>query len=149
VAPADLDAQTTTWFTTLCEGVAPTLSDVQTKAQSATTPQQLSAALTTFGSGLTDTATKLKSTPPPTFDSGAAFADEATSGLAESGPKLTALAQKVAVIKTTDTAALQQALGSLATEVEAAIAPLQAVSKLPPAVSEAVKEIPACKSLGS
>ncbi len=149
VAPASLDEQTTTWFTTLCDSVGPTLSKVQTSASSATTPQQLSDALSQFGGTLSDTAAELKSTPPPTFEAGTDFANQVTSGLAESGPKLSALAQKIAAIKTTDVAALKEALSGLSTEVQAAIEPLQSVGQLPADVAAGVKAIPACKTLGS
>ncbi len=152
VAPASLDAQTTTWFTTLCEGVAPIqeLSNLDTSGQDNATAQKTGVeALQRFGTVLTDTSTQLESTPPPTFEGGTEFANQVATGLGESGLKLSALAQSFGAINPTDTAALQQATQGLTTQLTEAIAPLQQLGQLPPAVSEAVKEIPACKSLGS
>jgi hypothetical protein len=150
VAPANLDEQTKTWFTTLCEGVAPIgeLANLDTSGQDAATAQKTGVtALQQFATVLTDTSTKLKSTPPPTFEGGTEFANQVSSGLAESGPKLAAVATKFAAISPSDTAALKQAFEGLSGELSSAIAPLQQLSQLPPDVSAAAKEIPACKSL--
>ena len=150
VAPAQLDAQTTAWFTALCEGVAPIrdLSNLNTAGQDNATAQKTAvAALQKFGTVLTDTSAKLKSTPPPTFQGGTEFANQLSSGLAASGPKLAAVAQSFGAVKPNDTAALQQASAGLSAQISSAVQPLQQLTQLPAEVSAAVKEIPACKSL--
>ncbi len=152
VAPAALDEQTTTWFTTLCEGVAPIgeLANLDTSGQDAATAQKTGVqALQQFGTVLSETSAKLAAAQPPTFEGGTEFANQVTSGLAESGPKLTALAQSFGAIDPKDTAGLQQAFQGLSGELSSAIAPLQELQQLPPAVSEAVKKIAACQALGS
>ncbi len=152
VAPAALDEQTTTWFTTLCEGIAPIseLSKLDTSGQDAATAQKTGVqALQLFGSALTDTSAKLTAAPPPTFEGGADFANQLTSGLAASGPKLKALAVTFGAIDPTNTAALQQGIQGLSAELSSAVAPLQQLQQLPPAVSESVKNIPACAALGN
>lgn len=150
VAPAELDEQTIAWFTTLCTGVAPIqqLSNLDTSGQDAATAQKTGVdALTQFGTVLSDTSEKLATAEPPTFEGGEQFASEMTTGLAESGPKLAALAKSFGAISPTDTAALQAASSGLATQLQTAVAPLQALSQLPADVSAAAQEIPACKSL--
>ena len=47
---------------------------------------------TQFGTVLSDTSEKLAAAEPPTFEGGEQFASQMTTGLAESGPKLAALA---------------------------------------------------------
>lgn len=150
VAPAQLDEQTIAWFTTLCTGVAPIreLSKLDTSGQDPATAQKTGVdALTQFGTVLSDTGEKLASAQPPTFEGGEQFASEMTTGLAQSGPKLTELAKTFGAINPTDTAALQQASSGLATQLQTAVAPLQALSQLPADVSAAAQEIPACKAL--
>ena len=150
VAPAELDEQTIAWFTTLCTGVAPIqeLSQLDTSGQDAATAQKTGVdALTQFGTVLTETSQKLESAEPPTFEGGEQFASQMTTGLAESGPKLAALAKSFGAINPSDTAALQQASTGLATQLQTAVAPLQALGELPADVSAAAQEIPACKAL--
>jgi hypothetical protein len=150
VAPADLDEQTVAWFTTLCTGMAPIqqLSQLDTSGQDAATAQKTGVdALTQFGTVLTETSQKLASAQPPTFEGGEQFASQMATGLAESGPKLAALAKSFGAINPSDTAALQQASSGLATQLQTAVAPLQALGQLPPDVSAAAQEIPACKAL--
>jgi len=152
VAPATLDTQTTTWFTTLCGGVAPILtlaSGLETTGQDNATAQQAGVTvLKEFGAALTQTGTALGSTPPPTFDGGSAFAAQMTSGLADSGNQISTLATSFAAIDPTDDAAFKQAASNLSGELTSAAAPLQAIGQLDPAVSAAAQQIPACQALG-
>ncbi len=150
VAPAELDEQTVAWFTTLCTGVAPIqeLSNLDTSGQDPATAQKTGVeALTKFGTVLSDTSEKLASAEPPTFEGGEQFASQMTTGLAESGPRLAELAKTFGAINPSDTAALQQASSGLATQLQSAVAPLQALGQLPEDVSAAAQEIPACKAL--
>ncbi len=150
VVPANLDAQSKTWFTTLCDGVAPIgqLQNLDTAGQDAAAAQKTGVqALQQFATVLSDTSARLKSTPPPTFEGGTDFANQMVSGLSESGPKLAALAKSFGTINPSNTAALQQAVSGLSGELSSAIAPLQSLTQLPPDVSAAAQQIPACKSL--
>ncbi|MGS0686479.1 hypothetical protein ACVBEQ_15230 [Nakamurella sp. GG22] len=150
VAPAELDEQTVAWFTTLCTGVAPIqeLSNLDTSGQDPATAQKTGVdALTKFGTVLSDTSEKLASAEPPTFEGGEQFASQMTTGLAESGPKLAELAKTFGAINPSDTAALQQASSGLATQLQSAVAPLQALGELPADVSAAAQQIPACQAL--
>lgn len=150
VTPAQLDAQTVAWFTTLCEGVAPIgkLSNLNTSGQDAATAQKTGVdALKKFGAVLSDTSAKLKSAPPPTFAGGTDFADQMASGLEASGPQLAAVAQSFGAINPKDTAALKQAVTGLPDQLQQAVAPLKKLTELPADVSAAAQQIPACASL--
>lgn len=151
-APAELDAQSTTWFETLCSGVSPIAELAQTADTSglsdAAAQQKGVELITQFGTALSDTGAALADTPAPTFDGGEDLASTMASGLAESGTQMAALAQSFGAIDPADTAALEAAVQSLPDDLQTAVAPLSAIGELDPSVSAAVQEIPACQALG-
>lgn len=150
VQPANLDAQTTTWFTTLCQGLGPVAalpipgtSGLDIAALQKVGPETLQETIT----ALTSTSTKLQSTPPPTFQGGTEFADQVTSALGDSGSRLQALASTFQTISPTDPSALAQAVTQLPGELAKVIEPVQSLTDLPPDVAAATTQIPACQAL--
>ncbi len=147
-----LDAQSTAWFETLCNGVAPVAELAQTADTSglsdAAAQQKGVELITEFGAALSDTGTALADAPPPTFEGGEEFAATMTSGLTESGAQMATLAQSFGAIDPTDTAALKAAVTSLSDDLSTAVAPLSAIGDLDPAISDAAQQIPACAALG-
>lgn len=151
-APAELDAQSTTWFETLCSGVAPVAELAKTADTSglsdAAAQQKGVELITQFGAALSDTGATLADTPPPTFDGGEEFATTMSNGLTESGSQMADLAKSFGSIDPTDTAALEEAVASLPDDLSAAVAPLSAIGDLDAGVSAAAQEIPSCQQLG-
>lgn len=150
-AAAELDAQSTTWFETLCGGVAPVAELAQTADTSglsdAAAQQKGVELITEFGTALSDTGAALADTPPPTFDGGEDFASTMSDGLTESGTQMAALAESFGAIDPADTAALQAAVTALPDDLATAVAPLSALGDIDPAISAAAQEIPACAAL--
>lgn len=151
-AGTELDAQSVTWFDTLCSGVAPIVelaASADTNGLSDAAAQQKGVELISqFGTALTDTGSALDGTPPPTFDGGDAFATSITSGLSDSGAQMGELATTFGAIDPADTAALEAAVKELPTQLSTALQPISAIGDLDPSISAAVQEVPACKALG-
>ncbi len=151
VVPAQLDAQTTTWFETFCGGVSPIVQEAQGINSSGDPAAAQQAGVTLFqkmGAAFTDTSAKLAATPPPTFDGGADVAAKLAAGLSESGSTVSAFATKFAAINPSDTAAMQQATADLTTQLTEAFKPVQSLSELDPSIGAAAQQIPACQALG-
>ncbi len=136
-----LDAQSTTWFDTMCTGMAPL-----TSLQNVTSQQELSDAMTQAGQAFQATGSQLATLPPPTFDGGTELAQSATSGFQSFGQTFIDFGQKVLDIDDNDTAAQQQFTSDLA--AAAATSPVAQI-RLTPALTQAVQAIPSCQSLFS
>ena len=105
----NVDAQTANWFSTFCSGVGPTISafdnsesDLTDQSDPTKMQQSLYTAFGKFGQALTDTAAKLKNTPPPTFANGAQFASDFVQAMSSVGPKMVTAAQKIQAADTSD-----------------------------------------------
>lgn len=166
VGDGTLDAQSSAWFNTACTGMQPlggmvaAVMGVAMGAAGATgtdsaTPDvaamqgQLVSALDSAGTALNDTADKLADTPPPTFAKGDQMAKDFITFLKATGPKLTAVADKVKAAAVTDAASLGAALSqiqSLSTSDLDGANPLSGYD-LDPATEKAVQELPACKAM--
>lgn len=139
----EFDAQTVTWFDTMCTGMEP-LADLQQSASSLTTTAQLGSAMSTIGTSMTETASKLAALPAPTFEGGDTVAQTVQTGLASFGQTFTDFSKRAAELKDGDTAALQQFQSDLAAEVsKSPIANLDATAD----VQAAIKQIPSCRPL--
>lgn len=134
-----LDAPSTTWFDTMCTGMAPL-----TSLQNVTSQQELSDAMTQAGAAFQATGGQLATLPPPTFEGGTELAQSATSGFQSFGQTFIDFGQKVLEIDGNDTAAQQQFTDDLA--AAAAASPVAQI-RLTPALTEAVQAIPSCQSL--
>ena len=84
----EFDAQTITWFDTMCTGIEP-LAELQQSASSLTTTAQLSSAMSTIGTSMTETSSKLAALPAPTFEGGDTVAETVQTGLASFGQTFT------------------------------------------------------------
>lgn len=155
VGSGGLDGQSANWFSTMCTGLAP-MADIGTKMGDAASPtadpkaaqQSFVDYFNQLGDAFTDTATKLASTPPPTFDKGPEIAGKIVQALGAAGPALKNSASQLAAAKVTDAA-------SLSTAIEAASASMQtqmqALSldgyELDPKTEAAVDALPSCKAM--
>lgn len=138
-AATTLDAQSTTWFDTMCTGMAPLadLRDVDSK-------QELSDAMTAAGQAFQQTGAQLATIPPPTFEGGEELAQTAQTGLQSFGQTFIDFGQRVLEIADGDTAAQEQFKTDL--EQAAADSPV-AQLQLTPDLAEQVRAIPSCRSL--
>src|SRR5699024_7898720 len=97
----DLDAQTAAWFSAFCDGMSPLTEGMAALMPSSTSdPAQMQESAVTYfnsiGDAMTDTANKLESLPPPTFDQGDEVASQLVSGMSEAGPAFKEAATKIA-----------------------------------------------------
>lgn len=157
-ANRSLDAPSAAWFSTFCGGFAPVVTLAQTAGTSiaaqAGDPTKAQTAIvnlySSFGTAFTDTASKLKSLPPPTFDGGPAFATKVVTALQKAGPAFTTNAAKIKALDVTkDPAAFGTAMSSLSSDMTSALAPLQDLGslKLTAQTQSAFEALPACAKL--
>lgn len=153
-----LDAQSAAWLSTFCGGFAPVIALGQDASASisaqGTAPAKVQSAIVTLyqalGQAFTETASKLKDLPPPTFDGGPAFATKVVTGLESAGPVFTANATKFKAIDISkDPSAFTGAVSGLAASMTTAMAPLGDLGslKLTPQTRAAFEALPACAKL--
>ena len=133
----ELDAQTTTWFSTFCTGLAG-VADLRTISSA----QQASQVLQRVGTDMTNTASQLAALAPPTFSGGDGLAASAINSFNQIGPAFVSFGQRAGTIGENDEAATQQ----FAADFQAQLAPLASLTKieLDPATQQAVSAIPEC-----
>lgn len=158
-----LDEQSTTWFTTFCNGFTG-LKDSFTSVQSdlagtsGDTPQAQQAAIATvisdLGTKLKGLATDTGSVPPPTVENGEQMATAAVDGFNAIGDAMINAADEFAATPVTDTATLQAAAVQLqtslqeeATKAQTAFSAIDTSSE--PGLDEAIGQIPECADLGA
>jgi len=151
---AVLDAQSTAWFDALCTQIAPiravqNLGGDSSGQDAATRWQAKLAALGTLSQAFSATSTTLAATPPPTIEGGADFAEKLTKGLSTAASTLSDATDKLDAVDPTDASALAAAQPVFKINVLKAVAALQTVSQLDPAVVTAVRDIPSCQDLGA
>lgn len=136
----ELDAQTTTWFSTFCTGLAG-VADLQTISSA----QQASQVLQRVGTDMTNTASQLAALAPPTFSGGDGLAASAVNSFNQIGPAFVSFGQRAGTIGENDEAATQQ----FAADFQAQLAPLASLTKiqLDPATQQAVSAIPECNQV--
>ena len=139
-----LDADSVTWFETMCQGLAP-LSDIQKEATASTTAGEAAAALAQAGSAMTDTADQLSQLPPPSVDGGDALATSVVAGLKDFGTTFSDFSVRAAALKEGDTAALQQ----FGTDLQTALSASSPLGDAQPSaeVQAQVRKLPACQSV--
>lgn len=151
---AALDAQSAAWFDALCTEIAP-ITAVQNvgddaAGQSAAARWQAKLdALHTLSQAFSATSARLAASPPPTFNGGADFAEKLTTGLSTAASSLSDAADKLDAVDPNDASALAAAQPVFKINVLQAVAALQTVSQLDPAVVAAVRGIPSCQTLGA
>ena len=136
-----LDAQTTAWFTTLCNGLAP-LSDLSKTLTAGGTPdlKSYSTKVSNLGKAFTNTSNKLKTQPPPTFPGGANYGTKATQAFKQLGSVFSQLGDKVSKGDISG-------LSKLSSQINTGpIKDLQQL-KVEPATDKAISELPACKKI--
>jgi len=151
---AVLDAQSTAWFDALCTQIAPiravqNLGGDSSGQDAARRWQAKLAALRTLSQAFSATSTTLAPTPPPTIEGGADFAEKLTKGLSTAASTLSDATDKLDAVDPTDASALAAAQPVFKINVLKAVAALQTVSQLDPAVVTAVRGIPSCQDLGA
>ncbi len=136
----ELDAQTTTWFSTFCTGLAG-VADLRTISSA----QQASQVLQRVGTDMTTTASQLAALAPPTFTGGDGLAESAINSFNQIGPAFVSFGQRAGTIEDNDEAATQQ----FAADFQAQLAPLASLTKiqLDPATQQAVSAIPECNQV--
>ena len=141
---AALDADSVTWFETMCQGLAP-LSDIQKEATASTTASEAAAALAQAGTAMTDTADQLSQLPPPAVDGGDALATSVVAGLKDFGTTFSDFSVRAAALKEGDTAALQQ----FGTDLQTALSASSPLGDAQPSaeVQAQVRKLPACQSV--
>ena len=141
---AALDADSVTWFETMCQGLAP-LSDIQKEATASTTAGEAAAALAQAGTAMTDTADQLSQLPPPAVDGGDALATSVVAGLKDFGTTFSDFSVRAAALKEGDTAALQQ----FGTDLQTALSASSPLGDAQPSaeVQAQVRKLPACQSV--
>ena len=139
-----LDADSVTWFETMCQGLAP-LSDIQKEATASTTAGEAAAALAQAGTAMTDTADQLSQLPPPAVDGGDALATSVVAGLKDFGTTFSDFSVRAAALKEGDTAALQQ----FGTDLQTALSASSPLGDAQPSaeVQAQVRKLPACQSV--
>jgi len=142
----ELDAQSATWFDTLCTGLAP-FKSLATNPPNITSAADVSSLMTNVGGAMTQTGSALASTPPPTFQGGDTAASGIVAALQQYGPVFSDFGQKAAQIDPNDAAALQQ----LATDFEGQVSGASSLTQFDfdPAVKQAVNQIPSCNGIFS
>lgn len=140
---ASLDAQSVTWFETMCDGLAP-LSGIQQKATASTTGAEAASALADAGTAMTDTATQLSELPPPNVENGEALATSVVAGLKGFGTTFSDFSARAATLKEGDTAGLQQ----FATDLQTALSSSSPLGTVPPSaeVQAQVRKLPSCQA---
>ncbi len=136
-----LDAQSTTWFDTMCSGMQPMTALVSGDIDSA---ESFNDAMNTAGKAFQDTGAQLGTIPPPTFEGGEEFAATTSAGFQDFGQTFIDIGQRALEVEDGDTAAQQQLLQDLQSEaVNSPVAQMQ----LTPQLAEAVQAIPSCQAL--
>lgn len=151
---AVLDAQSTAWFDALCTEIAPikavqNIGDDSSGQDAATQWQAKLTALHSLSAAFSVTSTRLAASPPPTFNGGSDFAEKLTTGLSTAASTLSDAADKLDAVDPDDASALAAAQPVFKINVLKAVAALQTVSQLDPAVVTAVRGIPSCQDLGA
>lgn len=137
----EFDTQTTTWFDTMCTGIAP-LSELSSSLSTAASTADLSTTMTSVGTAFTDTALKLQDLPAPTFDGGDALAQTVEQGLQNFGQTFVDFGVRAAQLKDGDSAGLQQFQNDLQSELaDSPVTQLDAT----PAVQQQIQKIPSCE----
>ena len=142
-AGGKLDAQSTTWFSTLCTSLEPiaTLNDFpQLSASNIGQLREYADRITNIGTNFSASAAQLKQLPAPTFPGGADYADKSVAAVAEFGNVFSQLGQK---LKAGDAAGL----ASLSDVMQSG--PIKDLSglELDTSTSKSIAAIPACKKI--
>lgn len=145
---AELDAATTTWFTTFCTS----LGEIGQYVSPDTAGQSLNqeqATVATAYTGISTSATKaagaLQATPPPTITSGSEIASATTVGFQDLADVYGRGAQTIAALTPSTEADLKAAVDAVESEAKAA-AP-KSLADLDPGVETAVKQLPECAGI--
>ncbi|TKV60890.1 hypothetical protein FDO65_04300 [Nakamurella flava] len=141
----ELDAQSVTWFQTFCGGFSG-LADLETKAQSISTPAQAGELLGTLGQAFTETGQKLQSVPPPTFEGGDQLAATSQEVFNKVGPAFTEFGQQAATIDQNDQAALQK-FGTDFQQQLSSLKDVQNIQLSDSVKAAAEKQVPECATL--
>lgn len=142
-AGGKLDAQSTTWFSTLCTSLEPiaTLNDFpQLSASNIGQLHEYADRITKIGTNFSASAAQLKQLPAPTFPGGAGYADKSVAALAEFGNVFSQLGQKVKAGDAAGLASLSDVMQS---------GPIKDLSglELDTSTSKSIAAIPACKKI--
>lgn len=140
-----LDAQSTTWFDTMCTGLAPLTQFSSSAASLGDDPSKIGPVFVEIGESMTSTAATLQDTPPPTFEGGEAVATQFIDALTELGPAFADLGTKAGALDPANPAGAQEfaaGLQSIATQAQG----LTAVEATD-AVKKAVAAIPSCSTI--
>lgn len=136
-----LDAQSVTWFETMCQGLEP-LTSFEGKLGQNSTAGEISSSLAELGTAMTDTAKELSELPPPTVEGGDELAQRVVAGLDDFGTTFSDFSTRAVSLKEGDTAAAQQ----FVTDLQNAVAASPIADAQPSAEVQAeVRKIPACQ----
>jgi hypothetical protein len=102
-----------------------------------------------MGDAFTNTASKLSSTPPPTFDKGPELASKFIQAMSKAGPALKDAAGKISSADVTDGASLQQAMQQASGALSQSMDGLDLMGgyELDQKTQDAIEKLPECKAL--
>ncbi|MDQ6659177.1 MAG: hypothetical protein M3Z00_13320 [Actinomycetota bacterium] len=151
---AQVDADTLTWFTVYCGGMSPVtngasaMPSINPSAGPDAMKKSIGTLYKTFGDAMTNTATKLKDLPPPSFSGGDKFATTSVAALSSLGKIFEDGAAKIQAASPSQLPTVMTSVTDDMSKATKAITGIYDNIAASPDLLKVFSEIPACKKLG-